>query len=117
MSNSPVSLWGNVCYINKKNWIRDVIKFLLFVKNDLNIKNNGKDPSHSDAFAIVYEEISNIYSRHIPPVIDGKSTLLDRNVTVSNNANVTDSPCKHKQLTMAEIVSKGNGKMMKNGPK
>lgn len=38
--------------------IRDVIKFILFVKNDLKLS-----PSNSDIFAIVYEEINKIWNK------------------------------------------------------
>lgn len=40
--------------------VKYVIKLILFVKNDMKLKYNGKDPSNSDTYAIVFEQISNI---------------------------------------------------------
>lgn len=49
--------------------IRDVIKLILFVKNELKLKYNGKDPSNSDIYAIVYEEINNIWTKASIPIV------------------------------------------------
>jgi len=49
--------------------ISDVIKFILFVKNDLKLKYNGKDPSNSDIYAIVSEEINNIWTKASIPIV------------------------------------------------
>lgn len=49
--------------------IRDVIKIILFVKNDLKLKYNGKDPSNSDIYAIVYENINKIWTKASIPIV------------------------------------------------
>lgn len=49
--------------------IRDVIKFILFTKNDLKLKYNGKDPPNSKIYAIVFEEITNIWTKASIPIV------------------------------------------------
>lgn len=55
--------------------IKDVIKFVLFVKNDLKLKYYGKDPSNSDVFSIVYAEISNIWIKASIPIVSKERIL------------------------------------------
>lgn len=49
--------------------IKDVIKYILFVKHDLKLKYNGKDPSNSDTFAIVSEKICDIWTKASIPIV------------------------------------------------
>lgn len=55
--------------------IRDVIKCILYVKSDLKLKNNGKDPPNSDIFAIVSEEINNIWTKTSIPIVTKKRVI------------------------------------------
>lgn len=49
--------------------IRDVIKCILYVKSHLKLNNNGKDPPNSEIFAIVSEEINNIWTKASIPIV------------------------------------------------
>lgn len=49
--------------------LKDVFKCILFVKNDLKLKCNGKDASNSEVFSIVFEEINKIWIKASIPIV------------------------------------------------
>lgn len=48
---------------------RDVIKFILFTKNELKLTRNGKDPSNTEVFSIVSERLITIWTKASLPVV------------------------------------------------
>ncbi|ESN99729.1 hypothetical protein HELRODRAFT_176489 [Helobdella robusta] len=55
--------------------IGDVIKFILFVRNDLKLKCNGKDPFNLNIYSVVSKKIQNIWIKAFIPIVSNDRVL------------------------------------------